>query len=165
MASPLRVYLQRRSHGCEGRRHLPDVVPELRHGARAFFRRQVPRARPGRAPPLHGPVRRPKPARRDAHDSDPEAGVLWDRAERGPGRDTGGHSSRDVLSRVAGRSPNSRRWSSPRYRGESTHGIRRSRPPLLAESATEHMHASRALVDDCSAPHAEHWQLDPENRR
>ncbi len=56
----------------------------------------VPRER------LHGQVRGAEPARRDADDRDVEKGVRRDRAAGGAGRDSGCHSPRGVLSRLAG---------------------------------------------------------------
>src|SRR5262245_55381525 len=63
------------SHGFTGkgprigrtrRRRLPDVVHELRHRYAPFFRRNVHRADPTRANPIHRQVRRPEHAGRDA---------------------------------------------------------------------------------------------------
>ena len=63
-------------------------------GQEPLLRREVSRTRAGRAHPLHGPVRRPEPARRDADDHHLEEGVVRNRAEHRAGRDPGRHPGR-----------------------------------------------------------------------
>ena len=57
---------------------------------------------PARTPSLHGPVRRPKPARGNAGDGHLEAGIRRDGGDHRAGRGTRGHPGRGVLSRLAG---------------------------------------------------------------
>src|SRR5262249_56654652 len=64
-------------------------------------RRDVSRARPARAYSLHGPIRGPELARRDADDDHVEEGLLRDRAPRPAGRASRSDSGRGVLSRLA----------------------------------------------------------------
>src|SRR5439155_26721477 len=63
--------------------------------------RNLSRTGPSRTHSLHGQIRRPELARRDADDDYLEEGVLWDRVERRAGRDSRSDSSRRVLSRLA----------------------------------------------------------------
>ena len=76
VASALRLHLQGPADGCHRGRHLQDVVRELRDGPGPLLRRRVPRAGAVREDPVHGPVRRPEPAGRDADDGDAEEGVV-----------------------------------------------------------------------------------------
>src|SRR5262245_8748759 len=102
VASSARLHRQGPRNGRTRRGRLPDVVHELRHRYEPFFRRNVHRADPTRANPIHRQVRRPEHAGRDAGLDHAARGRLRNRARNHTARAAFGDSSRILLPGVAG---------------------------------------------------------------
>src|ERR1700704_252234 len=102
VASAEWIYWQGSSPGRESRRHLPDVVHQFHHRQEPLLRWNLSRIEAPRTHPLHGQIRRPGSARRNADHNHVESGVLWHGIEHHAGRSARRHSRRGVLSRLAG---------------------------------------------------------------
>ena len=102
LASTERIHRQGSPPGRESRRHLQDVVHQFHHWQKPLLRRHLSRIEALRTHPLYRQIRRPEPARRNAHDNHLEAGVLLYRIELQAGSSARGNSHRGVLSWLAG---------------------------------------------------------------
>jgi aspartyl-tRNA synthetase len=66
------------SAGCQGGRHLQNVVYQLHHRSESFIRREVPRTGATRTAALYGYVRRSEPSRRNSGVNHVEESIMRD---------------------------------------------------------------------------------------